>query len=102
MLRPPPRSTLFPSTTLSRSGVTVMAGQFVPVADITGGLLQFSPAANANGAAYASFAFQVQDDGGTAGGGLNLLPSPKTMTLHVTFVNDAPPGTSKTVTTLQD
>ena len=32
----------------------------------------FTPAANANGTAYASFTFQVQDDGGTANGGVDL------------------------------
>ena len=35
----------------------------------------FTPAANANGAAYASFTFQVQDDGGTANGGVDLDPT---------------------------
>ena len=34
----------------------------------------FTPAANANGAGYASFTFQVQDDGGTANGGVDLDP----------------------------
>ena len=48
------------------------AGQFVPVADISGGMLKFTPAANANGAGYAIFTFQVQDDGGTANGGVDL------------------------------
>ena len=39
----------------------------VPVSDL--GDLVFTPAANANGTAYASFTFQVRDDGGTANGG---------------------------------
>ena len=38
------------------------------------GKLVFTPAANANGAGYASFTFQVQDDGGTANGGVDLDP----------------------------
>ena len=46
-----------------------------PSADITAGNLVFTPAANANGAAYASFTFQVQDDGGTANGGVDLDPT---------------------------
>ena len=62
----------------------------------------FTPAANANGTGYASFTFQVQDDGGTANGGVNLDQSPNTMTINVTSVNDAPAGTDKTVTTLED
>ena len=45
------------------------------VADITAGKLVFTPAANANGAGYASFTFQVQDDGGTANGGVDLDPT---------------------------
>ena len=47
------------------------------MADINGGKLMFTPAANANGAGYASFTFQVQDDGGTANGGVDLDPTPR-------------------------
>ena len=72
------------------------------VANIAAGNLKFTPAANANGAAYAAFTFQVQDDGGTANGGVDLDQSPNTMTVNVTAVNDAPAGTNKTVTTLED
>ena len=54
----------------------------------------FAPAANANGPGYASFTFQVQDDGGTANGGVNLDQSPNTITVNVTPVNDAPDITS--------
>ena len=71
-------------------------------ADIAAGNLVFTPAANANGAAYASFTFQVQDDGGTANGGVDLDPSANTLTINVTAVNDAPAGADKTVTTLED
>src|SRR5690606_3670266 len=46
--------------------------------------------------------FQVQDDGGTANGGVDLDATPNTMTVNVTSVNDAPSGTDKTVTTLED
>ena len=65
-------------------------------ADITAGKLVFTPAANANGTGYASFTFQVQDDGGTANGGVDLDPPPNTMTVNVTAVNDAPAGTNNT------
>src|SRR5437899_1662178 len=37
--------------TLKSNSVAVMAGQFMTVADITGGKLKFCPAANANGLA---------------------------------------------------
>ena len=95
-------STIPGAGTLTLSGVAVTAGQNVSVANITAGNLKFTPAANANGAAYASFTFQVQDDGGTANGGVDLDQSPNTMTVNVTAVNDAPAGTNKTVTTLED
>ena len=95
-------STLPPAGTLTDNGVAVLAGQFVALADIAGGLLQFTPAANANGAGYASFTFQVQDNGGTANAGVDLDPTPNTITVNVTSVNDAPAGTDATVTTLED
>ena len=95
-------STIPGAGTLALSGVAVTAGQTVSVANIAAGNLKFTPAANANGAAYAAFTFQVQDDGGTANGGVDLDQSPNTMTVNVTAVNDAPAGTNKTVTTLED
>src|SRR5204862_459694 len=76
--------------------------QSVSVADINAGLLKFSPATNANGAGYASFTFQVQDNGGTANGGGDVDPSANTITVNVTSVNDAPAGADKTVTTNED
>ncbi len=75
---------------LTLSGVPVTAGQSVSAANIASNLLVFTPAANANGAGYASFTFQVQDNGGTANGGVDLDPTPNTMTVDVTAVNDAP------------
>ena len=49
-----------------------------------GGLdLTFTPAPDGYGSPYGSFTFQVQDDGGTADGGVDLDPVPKTMTLDV-------------------
>ena len=66
------------------------AGQFISVANITSGLLKFVPVADANGTSYASFTFQVQDNGGTANGGVDLDQSANTMTANVTAVNDAP------------
>src|SRR5204862_5814778 len=49
--------------TLTLNGTPVAATALVSVADITAGLLVFTPAANASGTGYASFTFQVQDDG---------------------------------------
>jgi hypothetical protein len=76
--------------TLTNHGNPVSAGNFISVADITGGFLHFVPAANANGSPEASFTFQVQDNGGTANGGVDTDPSANTITINVTPVNDAP------------
>jgi hypothetical protein len=69
---------------------------FVSVADLPN--LAFTPVANSNGNNYATFTFQVADDGGTANGGIDLDPSPKTLTINVTPVNDPPVGATNTVT----
>ncbi len=79
--------------TLKYAGTAITAAQVtagfeVLVADL--GLLTFEPAANANGTSYASFTFQVRDDGGTANGGVDTDQSANTMTIDVTSVNDAP------------
>src|SRR5262249_51887470 len=87
--------------TLLLNGVPVTAGELVAASEIAAGNLTFSPAANANGAGYASFTFQVQDDGGTANGGAEMDPTPNTITVNVTSVNDAPAGTDNTVTTFE-
>ncbi len=90
------------SGTLTNNGVAVTSGQSVSAADIAAGLLRFTPAGNANGAGYATFAFQVQDDGGTANGGVDVDPTARTMTVNVAAVNDAPSAANNTVTTLED
>ncbi|HRI93307.1 MAG TPA: DUF4347 domain-containing protein, partial [Accumulibacter sp.] len=76
--------------TLTNNGAAVSSGQVIVVADISNGKLKFTPAADANGAGYASFTFRVRDDGGTANGGVRLDPTPRTMTIDVTATNDAP------------
>src|SRR5436189_1843 len=95
--------TTLPGTgTLRDNGTAVTAGQFVSVGDLDARRLVFTPAADANGTPYASFTFQVQDNGGTANGGVDLDPTPRALTVNVTPVNDAPVGTATTVTTLED
>ena len=85
---------------LTLGGAAVTAGQTVVAADIVAGLLVFTPVADAAGAGYTSFTFQVQDDGGTASGGADLDATPNTITIDVSGVNDAPmnvlPGTQVT------
>jgi len=75
---------------LELDGTAVTAGQVISVTDINDGKLEFTPAADANGAGYASFTFQVQDDGGTANGGVDLDQFADTFTFDVYEVNDAP------------
>ena len=90
-------TTLPASGTLLNNGVPVNAGDSVSAAAIAAGQLVFVPAANANGAGYASFTFQVRDNGGTASGGVDLDQSANTITINVNAGNDAPinsvPGT---------
>ncbi len=95
-------STLPSAGTLTRNGVPVTVNQFVSVADITAGLLKFTPVTNASGTNYASLRFKVQDNGGTAGGGIDLDPTPNRLTFNVTAVNDAPSGINRTITVLED
>lgn len=75
---------------LQLGGASVTAGQPVAVADL--GTLTFIPALHAYGPSYASFTFQVVDDGGFANGGLNTDPTPNTLTINVTRVTHAPTG----------
>jgi hypothetical protein len=82
--------------------VRVSAGQLISAAGIAAGNLVFTPQADASGAGYDAFTFQVQDDGGTARGGIDLDPTPRTMHVAVAAVNDAPTGADKAVTLLQD
>ena len=60
------------------------------------------PAANENGTGYASFTFQVQDNGGTANGGVDLDQSANTITINVTAVNERRLVRTTTVTTNED
>ena len=87
---------------LRLNGIALTSGQFVSSTDIAAGNLVFTPAANATGAGYASFTFQVQDNGGSAAGGVDLDPTPRTMSINVTAVNDAPVGANNTVTTAEN
>ena len=75
---------------LMLNGVAVALGQEILKADIDAGKLTFAPAPNANGDGYASFDFQVRDDGGTAHNGADLDPTPNTITFNVIPQNDAP------------
>ncbi len=83
-------STLPAKGSLRLNNTAVTAGQFIPASSIAAGGLQFIPTANENGSPYTTWTFQVQDNGGTAGGGIDLDPTPNTVTINVISVNDAP------------
>ena len=80
---------------LALDGTDVEPDDVIPVDDIDAGDLTFTPAANANGTAYATFGFSVND-------GEDDSASTYTMTVDVTAVNDAPTAANKTVTTVED
>ncbi|KAF0284940.1 hypothetical protein BA899_07465 [Spiribacter sp. SSL99] len=75
---------------LKLSGNAVSSGDSIPVEAINGGDLTFTPAADANGTGYASFDFQVIDNGGVDRGGKDTDQTPNTLTFDVTPINDAP------------
>jgi Ca2+-binding RTX toxin-like protein len=85
---------------LTLSGLPIAAGQRIVAADLSN--LAFAPAPNASGAGYASMAFQVQDDGGTDHGGVDLDPAPNTVTFDIVAINDAPTGTDSSFTIYED
>jgi len=77
---------------LNNVAITV-AGTFVTIADINGGLLTYKPDPNGNGAGYATSTFQVRDNGGILDGGVDTDPNPDTITFDVNAFNDAPVNT---------
>ncbi len=87
---------------LTNNGVAVTPNASVLAVDIAAGNLKFTPAANKSGAAYATFTFEVQDNGGVLNGGVDTDLTARVMTISVLSVNDPPVGASKTVTTLED
>ncbi len=78
--------------TLKLNGVAVSAGQIITAADITSGKLAWTPPADNNGAALASFTFSVGD-------ARTFDAAPNTMTLNVTSVADI---TNDAVSTNED
>jgi Ca2+-binding RTX toxin-like protein len=78
--------------TLNLDGVAIDDGDIVSVADLS--KLVWKPEKDAYGDSLATLLFQVIDDGGTAGGGSNIDPSPNTLTFDVTSVLETYIGTS--------
>ncbi len=80
--------TLPANGSLTLDGVAITPGQIISAADITAGLLVFTPTANENGNTYSSFTFSVRDSSGVTA--TEFDPAPNTLTFNVTPVNDAP------------
>ena len=80
---------------LTVAGTPVTAGQSIPVADIRGSQLVFTPAANGTGSPYTSFTFKVSD--GTAESAATY-----TMTFTVLGVPDQPTAADNAVVTAED
>jgi VCBS repeat-containing protein len=88
-------TTLPTAGTLTNHGVAVAPGDFVSKDDLIQGQFHFVPDAGGFGTDYASFEFQVKDDGGTANGGVDLDPTPTTLVISVTpavFHGNGTPG----------
>ena len=68
---------------LTLNGSAVVAGQFISVSDLDAGNLVFTPDADTSGLDYAQFQFRVQDNGGTADGGIDTDPLARTMIINV-------------------
>ncbi|WP_028029657.1 VCBS domain-containing protein [Gemmobacter nectariphilus] len=98
-------ATLPVSGRLFLDGVAVTAGQTISAEDIDSGLLTYLATRNAAGSPGASFTFRVQDDGGTANGGVDMDPVANTLTFAITAQNDAPvltPGNVLLTTITED
>jgi len=85
---------------LTLNGTAITEGQEIDVTNLS--QLTFRPAPNASGDSYATFTFQVRDDGldliTGRDGSIDLDPSPNTIQVNVTPVNDAPLGSGNNVT----
>jgi hypothetical protein len=92
-------STLPTYGVLTLSGSTVGQGDLIPIGSIISGNLAFTPRANESGSAYDMVMFQVQDGGSAAYGGATTDPTPRTLAINVTPVNDAPVAADDSVST---
>src|SRR5262249_22068740 len=86
---------------LRLNGVAVNASQLVLRSDIDTGKLVYT-APSSQPSQTPTIAFQVKDAGGTAGGGLDLDPSPSTLALNISVQHHAPQGADAAVTGSED
>jgi hypothetical protein len=71
------------------NGVAISAGAVITKAQLDNNELTFVPAAGSAGSSP-TFTFQVQDNGGTSNGGVDLDQSPNTYTINIASGNAAP------------
>ena len=76
--------------TLTIDGTQATSAGTVTEAQLNANELVFTPDDDDFGDGYASLAFRVRDDGGTANGGVDLDPTANTLTFDVANLNDAP------------
>jgi len=75
---------------LSLDGIAVTVDQIIPIADISAGLLVYTPPANVSGTNSEGFSFYVRDDGGELHNGVNTDQSQNFISFDLQGINDAP------------
>ena len=85
--------------TLALNNAEVLAGDVIDAAELIE--LSFTPEPSAFGAQYATFEFQVIDNGTLEGGGSNKSADINTMSLEVLAVNDAPTASDNALQTVE-
>jgi Bacterial Ig domain/RTX calcium-binding nonapeptide repeat (4 copies) len=86
-------STVPKDGTFTVDGKTVTAGHMLALADI--GTLVWTPEANSFGKSFASFTFNIVDDGGRSNGGENRSIAAATIAINVSDVIDRLNGTAR-------
>src|SRR2546428_3234396 len=98
MIRRPPRSTLFPYTTLFRS--KTVSNAVGGTVSIVGGNVVFTPTADYNGPA--SFEYTVEDNGTTNGVADPKTSAAASVSFAITEVNDAPTAVNDTLSSIAE
>src|SRR5262249_40947451 len=95
-------NSLPPTRSLTVNGSSAAGGHFASLTLIQGGTFRYTRANSFSGAE--SFSLQVQDNGGTANGGVDLSVSSNLYTMSVSggTINHEPSGTNITIPTFQD
>ncbi|HEX8582890.1 MAG TPA: hypothetical protein VF680_00585 [Allosphingosinicella sp.] len=98
-------ATLPATGTIKLDGIAIDAGAAITKAQLDASQFTYEPGVGSGGTAP-TFTFQVQDDGGTANGGVDVDPTPNTFTLSIPAVGATPVDdtglTTEAATTLVD